>query len=958
MKKLASILLSLVMMLSVVIVPTVAEATSKVPTLNEGKAAIQQYWYSAFGGWIGYDPNDGTINDANREVAKSYPLVTSVDLATTEESNFQVATLADLVAIRTAVNGGNSLLNKNFYMTADIDLSSIANWTPIGYKASSSYAFAGSFHGMGYTISNLTINVAGLGIDGLTTAGLFGSTESGTISWIVLSNPKVTGFVDEDPALAGFEYGTGAIVGVANNTVQSCLVVGDEASYVKGSANVGGVVGHTGSFIKCSENDGVAVSTVGEYANVGGIVGRGGWMERCLNNATVRGGIRYAGGISGYGAAMIIKCINLGDISIVGDVHASVGGICGYTWDYTYNYNTNYGTVKATDAGATIGSIYGTARHSDSYNFGDNYSYLYNYGIACGYDGRLEGLVGKFTENGDNRAVDNYQPETCQDNSLGAMLDVKYQLSDDQTSIRFNVCLDDLMKYDKVIFTLTIGTYGYATAQVEVTNAFTSLYGAGEEYTPAAVCNTEYATAFATFTLTDIPEGTKLTATASVVEVGNDAPSYKGDTVVVTTAADTAEAPEKLVAEFDEGLRNLVLYDADANPFTVDALDATRDVTAGSLTVDLTYQAWPTVCRGDGDTLYAVCSLRVGHVDPFGATALYVSHDNGANWTGPTIINDTPVDDRDTGVVYLGNGKLLVSFFTIGADAFMEGGSYRNQMINQGFTAEQIAAKEAQWNEMLAQNPDDPLLKSNAWILLSDDYGQTWSDPIAAPATSPHGPTLTNDGTLIYVGGGPSGPEVHHSKDGGRTWTYIATIPVDLSDLNVNGARYLCSEPYGIQLSDGSFVAAVRVEDHSGTVEGVTLCTYLSYSKDGYNFSKAVRVDDMMGSTVHFLELSNGALVMSYQYRGSAFEELRESTTGIRARVSYDGGRTWDDVINITELPLDAPYGDYGYPATIELDDGSLMTVYYQPVYNSSTGKYSDDPAILYTQWKLVEPNT
>ena len=39
--------------------------------------------------------------------------------------------------------------------------------------------------------------------------------------------------------------------------------------------------------------------------------------------------------------------------------------------------------------------------------------------------------------------------------------------------------------------------------------------------------------------------------------------------------------------------------------------------------------------------------------------------------------------------------------------------------------------------------------------------------------------------------------------------------------------------------------------------------------------------------------------------------------------------------------------GDLGYPSTVELDDGSLMTVYYQ--------KYEDDKktSLLYTKWRL-----
>ena len=41
--------------------------------------------------------------------------------------------------------------------------------------------------------------------------------------------------------------------------------------------------------------------------------------------------------------------------------------------------------------------------------------------------------------------------------------------------------------------------------------------------------------------------------------------------------------------------------------------------------------------------------------------------------------------------------------------------------------------------------------------------------------------------------------------------------------------------------------------------------------------------------------------------------------------------------------------GRWGYPATAEMDDGSLVTVYY--------GKYGKDPkaSILNTRWKLGE---
>ena len=69
----------------------------------------------------------------------------------------------------------------------------------------------------------------------------------------------------------------------------------------------------------------------------------------------------------------------------------------------------------------------------------------------------------------------------------------------------------------------------------------------------------------------------------------------------------------------------------------------------------------------------------------------------------------------------------------------------------------------------------------------------------------------------------------------------------------------------------------------------------------------------------------------------------RSAPFGIRAVVSYDGCRTFSEELILSE----ARNGDLGYPATTELADGSLVSVYYQP--------YGDDlrTSILYTKWRI-----
>ncbi len=58
---------------------------------------------------------------------------------------------------------------------------------------------------------------------------------------------------------------------------------------------------------------------------------------------------------------------------------------------------------------------------------------------------------------------------------------------------------------------------------------------------------------------------------------------------------------------------------------------------------------------------------------------------------------------------------------------------------------------------------------------------------------------------------------------------------------------------------------------------------------------------------------------MSYGHRRKPF--------GNQARVSEDHGRTWSEPLTISE---DGLGGDLGYPSTVQLADGSLLTIWYE----------------------------
>ena len=67
------------------------------------------------------------------------------------------------------------------------------------------------------------------------------------------------------------------------------------------------------------------------------------------------------------------------------------------------------------------------------------------------------------------------------------------------------------------------------------------------------------------------------------------------------------------------------------------------------------------------------------------------------------------------------------------------------------------------------------------------------------------------------------------------------------------------------------------------------------------------------------LRLQDDRLLMSYGYRRKPY--------GNQARLSEDGGRTWSEPITLSGEPTGR---DLGYPSTAQLDDGTLVSVWYE----------------------------
>lgn len=342
-----------------------------------------------------------------------------------------------------------------------------------------------------------------------------------------------------------------------------------------------------------------------------------------------------------------------------------------------------------------------------------------------------------------------------------------------------------------------------------------------------------------------------------------------------------------------------------------------HDTRVISKTPDL-YCGWPTLTRRAGGQLLVVWSGgREQHVCPFGRVDMMRSDDDGKTWTWPRTLLDGAIDDRDAGVLETAAGSLLVTTFT--------------SLAYQSYELEKALAKQpgqsggwpddklARWLSVHNRlNEQQRTAELGQWMIRSTDGGITWSQRYSSIVNSPHGPVQLTDGRLLYAGvtlwDDPRRVGVCQSTDDGKTWQWLAEIPIREGD-DYNDYHEL----HAVEASDGRIV--VQIRNHNSADKGETLqCE----SSDGGTTWTTPHSIGVWGLPSFLLRLRDGRLLMSYGYRRKPF--------GNQARVSDDHGVTWSEPLTISD---DGIGGDLGYPSTVELDDGSLLTVWYERMKDS-----------------------
>ena len=343
------------------------------------------------------------------------------------------------------------------------------------------------------------------------------------------------------------------------------------------------------------------------------------------------------------------------------------------------------------------------------------------------------------------------------------------------------------------------------------------------------------------------------------------------------------------------------------------------------------YFGWPTVARlQDGRLAMVASGFRMRHVCPFGKVIACYSDDEGKTWTRPTVIMDTPLDDRDAGILPFGENSVMVTSFNNCVKAQRNWNRIRDEKGNINPRSLYI---EAYLNTLDSQMEEDRYLGST--FVISHDGMRTWSPVMRIPVTAPHGPISLDDGSILYIGRTFSANDQPMDSDCIEAYAVFPDGSYEKrGEIENISSELLSCEPHAVALDDGKILVHIRVQNK----EVFTIYQSESYD-NGKTFTKPHQLlENQGGAPAHLLKTKEGILISAYGYR--------EAPYGIKVMFSKDKGKTWDTGYDVY---INGVSSDLGYPASVELENGDILTVFYAKETQNSPA------VIMQTVWNYAE---
>jgi hypothetical protein len=297
--------------------------------------------------------------------------------------------------------------------------------------------------------------------------------------------------------------------------------------------------------------------------------------------------------------------------------------------------------------------------------------------------------------------------------------------------------------------------------------------------------------------------------------------------------------------------------------------------------------AWPNLTVLPNGDLAAAIFNHPSHGLAEGDVEVWASADGGKLWKlrGTATTHDPGTNRMNVAAGRAHNGDLIVLASGWG------GAGFRKRILPV------MVSRSADGGRTWKRSLDVKLPAGLSYLIPFGDVVQMEPNMLAAPfyfedrdwSTDAGPPTRKGSSYLLF------------SKDDGRTWGDGVVIGRD--DYN---------ETSVLRIRADRWLAAPRTYG-DGHLELFTS------NDEGRSWKNAGPLTLPSHHPAHLLQLQDGRILLTYGLRERGHQ-------GIGIRISEDEGKTWQAPTRIVNLEGST---DSGYPSSVQLEDGSLVTAYY-----------------------------
>ena len=318
-----------------------------------------------------------------------------------EDGVYLIGNASQLLWFASKVNSGETGISGK--LTANIDLTSVESWTPMG---SQKQPFTGSFDGDGHSITGMSITFdsddKSIGAPYL---GLFGYVKGTADKKAEIKNLTLTGKLNITENYRNSYAYSGGLVGGAKYVSFTDVTVDVAVTAKQGTASypwsyIGGFAGTVtnADFLRCANNG--TVTSDGDY--VSGFVPKSETTTytACANNGAITGRTKIGGLGAEVKSTKVVDSCNTGAIGLIayGTGKQAIGGLFAeirYGSSITRSYNSG-----AVTGDCYVGGLVGSVGSSSDATNGPSYIVdSYNFGGITGHSDKsfcgIGGLVGK-----------------------------------------------------------------------------------------------------------------------------------------------------------------------------------------------------------------------------------------------------------------------------------------------------------------------------------------------------------------------------------------------------------------------------------------------------------------------------------------------------------------------------------------------------------------------------------